>query len=175
MNEEIKNIVQKIKAFAFDVDGVFSGHILMDCNGNQLHPLNMKDGYAMQLLNKLNLPVAIITGGNSEMVKKRFLRLGVPEQNIYMRSFDKQIPFDEFIKRYNLQKDEVAFMGDDMPDYKVMQHCGLPVCPADASEDILKLSKYVTKRSAGYGCVRELVEMVLKEQGKWWTEKTFTW
>lgn len=164
---------KNVKAFAFDVDGVFSGQILLGADGQQIHPLNMKDGYAIQLLVKLGYPLAIITGGTSELVKTRFERLGVTD--IFLRSSNKLNVFTGFIEKYSLQPQNVLYMGDDIPDYQIMQKVGFAVCPSDAATDILELSDWTTSLKGGEGCVREIIELVLKAQNNWMGKESFIW
>ena len=167
--EELKHI----KAFAFDVDGVFSGNIFLSSTGEQLRTMNIKDGYAVQLAVKKGFPIAIITGGFSDGIKIRFEGLGVTD--IYMRSSNKPHDFKDFINKHNLDISSVLYMGDDLPDYEVMKKVGLPVCPADAAEEIKSLSKYISIAKGGEGCVREVIEQVLRAQEKWMDKDAFIW
>jgi 3-deoxy-D-manno-octulosonate 8-phosphate phosphatase (KDO 8-P phosphatase) len=162
----------KVKAFAFDVDGVLSSQVIpLHPSGEPMRTANIKDGYALQLAVKLGYPVAIITGGNTESVHKRYTNLGVPD--VYMKSSTKIIDFKAWISKYNLSPENVLYMGDDLPDYPVMKEAGVPVCPSDAVEEIKSLCKYISHFKGGEGCVRDVVEQVLRAQGKW--GKDFTW
>lgn len=168
--EELSNI----KAFVFDVDGVFSDcRVSLFPSGEMVRTMNIKDGYAIQLAVKKGYPVAIITGGFSKAVKKRFQYLGV--KDIYLRSSSKLDDLQHFISRNHLTIEEVLYMGDDIPDLKVMQHVGFPACPADAAEEIKSVSKYISDRNGGSGCVRDIVEQVMKLQGKWLDQDAFYW
>ena len=144
--------LKKIKALVFDVDGVLSAEtIYLHPNGEPMRTVNIKDGYALQLAVKCGLHVAIITGGNTEAVRKRYEGLGIKDE-------------------------EILYMGDDIPDYEVMRLCGLPCCPADAAPEIKETAVYISHRNGGYGCGRDVVEQVLKAQGKWMAhEKAFGW
>ena len=165
----------KIKAIIFDIDGVLSTEtIQMDSNGEPLRTINIKDGYAIQLAQKVGLRIVILTGGYSESIRLRYEKLGV--ENIYMRCLVKIKVYDEFLSEYGLNDDEVIYVGDDIPDYEIMKRCGCPCCPADACADIKKISRYISTKSGGYGCGRDIVEQVLRAQKKWLScEKAFCW
>jgi 3-deoxy-D-manno-octulosonate 8-phosphate phosphatase (KDO 8-P phosphatase) len=173
----MNNIREKfgnIKAFAFDVDGVFTdGNVLLHPKGQYLRKMNIKDGYAVQYAIKTGYPVAIITGGYSRMVKKRFSYLGV--KDIYMRSIQKTDAFEHFRNKYGLTFENILYMGDDIPDYEVMKQAGLAVCPADASQEIKEISAYVSYQRGGEGCVRDIIEQVLRLQSKWMKDGAFLW
>lgn len=167
--EELINV----KAFAFDVDGVFSGNIFLTENGDQLRTMNIKDGYAVQLAIKKGYPMAIITGGVSEGILKRFEGLGV--KDIFMGCKQKTIEFEIFLKKHSLNASDILYMGDDIPDYKIMKSAGVPVCPADAAEEIKSISKYISDIKGGKGCVRDVIEQVLRAQGKWMDDDAHNW
>ena len=167
--------LKKIRGLAFDVDGVLSTNNVTLIEGCQpCRTANIKDGYALQLAVKCGLEVAIITGGRSESVRVRYEGLGV--QNVFLGSSVKTITFDEWLKKTSLQPEQVLYMGDDIPDYEVMQKCGCPCCPADAAVEIKQTSLYVSPKEGGMGCVRDVVEQVLRAQGHWMTSaKAFGW
>lgn len=170
----LKEHLNSIKAFAFDVDGVFSDSIVMlHPNGELMRTMNIKDGYAIQLAVKKNYPIAIITGGNSESVKTRFVNLGVTD--VYLKSYNKMEDLTDFCAKYDLEFSDILYMGDDMPDYDVMKNVGFPVCPADAAYEIQEISKYISSKKGGMGCVRDVIEQVLKLQGKWMDGYAFQW
>jgi len=170
-----KERLNSIRAFAFDVDGVFSDSIvLLHPNGDLMRTMNIKDGYAVHLAVKKKYPFAIITGGNSQSVKTRFENLGVTD--IYLKSYNKLDDLTDFCSKYDLNFEDVLYMGDDMPDYEVMRRVGFPACPSDASYEIKEISKYISSRKGGAGCVRDVIEQVLKLQGKWMDgEDAFRW
>lgn len=158
--------LHKIKAFAFDVDGVMTdGMVLGTDTGDLLRQYNSKDGYAVRYAVSQGFPVAIITGGSSDSIRNRYNLLDI--KDVYLASRVKLPDFDHFCKKHNLQREEVLFMGDDIPDIPVMQVCGMPVCPADAVPEVKKVSKYISNLEGGKGCVRDIVEQVLKVHGKW--------
>ncbi len=168
-----KELLPKVKAFVFDVDGVFSGNIYLSSSGEQWRSMNIKDGYAVQLAVKKAYPIAIITGGMCEAIRLRFEGLGV--RDIYMGVSKKMEVFDDFISRYKIDPENVMYMGDDLPDYEVMKRVGIPVCPADAAVEIKLLSKYISHIKGGEGCVRDVIEQVLRAQNKWFDEDAFAW
>ncbi len=167
--------LKKIKAFAFDVDGVLSGEIIpLHPSGEPMRTVNTKDGYAIQLAVKLGFDVAIITGGRTEAVRIRFAGLGV--KDIYLGSSIKIKDYEDFKAKRDLQDEEILFMGDDIPDMEVMQACGLPCAPKDGVPDVKAVSKYVSHLPGGAGCGRDVIEQVLRAQGKWLVSQTaFGW
>jgi 3-deoxy-D-manno-octulosonate 8-phosphate phosphatase (KDO 8-P phosphatase) len=164
--DNFKEQLKNIKAFVFDVDGVFSQHVYLTPNGDMMRTMNTKDGFALwYAVNEKSFYSAIITGGYSESVKIRFNAMGVTD--VYIKSTDKLDDFEDFIYKYDLKAEEVLYMGDDIPDYQVMKVAGLPVCPADAAEEIKSISVYISDKKGGDGCVRDVIEQVLRAQGKW--------
>ena len=160
--------LKEIKAMAFDVDGVFTdGCILTLDNGDLLRIQNAKDGFGLRMAVLKNYPIAIITGAYSESVKKRFLGIGIPEENIYMKARNKVPDFISFCRQYGLKPSEVAFVGDDIPDIPVLKICGLAVCPSGAVTEVKEVCDYVSLYSGGHGCVRDLVEQILKIHNDW--------
>lgn len=167
--------LSKIKAIVFDVDGVLStSTIPMDNDGQPIRSLNIKDGYAVQLAVKKGLNIAIITGGKTEQIRRRYESLGV--KHIYIGSSVKMKDYEDLLQKTGVTDDEVLYMGDDIPDYEIMQRVGLPCCPADAAPEIKAISKYVSPCMGGYGCGRDVIEQVLKAHGKWMDDKiAFGW
>jgi 3-deoxy-D-manno-octulosonate 8-phosphate phosphatase (KDO 8-P phosphatase) len=118
--------------------------------------------------------VAIITGGSTRAVRIRFEGLGV--KDVYLGSSVKMKDYEAFKAKYGLKDEEILYMGDDIPDYEVMKKCGLPCCPADAASDIKSVSAYISHLNGGCGCGRDVIEQVLRAQGKWMSdEKAFGW
>lgn len=167
--------LKKIKALVFDVDGVLSAATIpMDEEGQPLRTLNVKDGYALQLAVKMGLHICIITGGRSQVIEKRYRYLGV--EHIYIGSSYKIADLEDFMQKTGISLDEILYMGDDIPDYEVMQLVGLPVCPIDATPEIKDISLYVSPVVGGQGCVRDVVVQVMKAQGLWMADKkAFGW
>jgi 3-deoxy-D-manno-octulosonate 8-phosphate phosphatase (KDO 8-P phosphatase) len=167
--------LSKIRAIIFDVDGVLSKEtISLHPNGEPMRTVNIKDGYAIQLAQKLGLRIVILTGGKTEAVRLRYARLGV--EDIFMGCAVKVKAYDEFLERYGLKDEEVMYMGDDIPDLEIMRRVGCPVCPKDACPEVLETSIYVSHLRGGYGCGRDVIEQTLRAQGKWvMNEKAFGW
>lgn len=167
--------LKKIKALVFDVDGVLSAEtIYLHPNGEPMRTVNIKDGYALQLAVKCGLHVAIITGGNTEAVRKRYEGLGI--KDVYLAAAVKTKEYAHFKEKHGLKDEEILYMGDDIPDYEVMSLCGLPCCPADAAPEIKEVAAYISHRNGGYGCGRDVVEQVLRAHGKWMShEAAFGW
>ncbi len=174
MEKNYKERLNRITTFCFDVDGVFTNGIvmLMD-NGEQLRTANVRDGYAVQLAVKKGYRVVIISGGRQEAVRKRFEGLGV--KDVFLGAEDKVKVFEEYIATHDIDPETVCYMGDDIPDYKVMQKVGLPCCPANAVQEIKSVSKYVSPQNGGDACVRDILEQTMKAQGKWMDNEAHTW
>lgn len=170
-----ESALQKIRAIIFDIDGVLStSTIQMDSDGQPIRSLNIKDGYAIQLAVKRGLRLAIITGGKTENVRLRYEGLGV--QDIHIGVSMKLGVYEDFKQKYGLKDEEIIYVGDDIPDYEIMLRCGLPCCPADAAQEIKGISHYISPFTGGQGCGRDIIEQVLKAQGKWIMDKTaFGW
>ena len=164
----------KIKSFVFDVDGVLSpSTISLHPSGEPMRMVNIKDGYVMQLAVKLGYKIAIITGGKTQAVFDRYKGLGV--ESIYMGISRKFPTYIEFRDKFNLTDEEIMYMGDDIPDYEIMKVVGLPCAPADAVPEIKECATYITACNGGNGCAREVIEEVLKAQGKWMNDEAFGW
>ncbi len=161
-----KTKLPKIKAFAFDVDGVFTdGSVLVTEKGEFLRSHNAKDGYALKTAVDKGFPVAIITGGAANSIKLRFNALGI--KDIYLTSMNKAPDFQDFCKKYNLDPSEVIYMGDDIPDLDILNICGLACCPSDAVNEVKVASDYISIHPGGKGCVRDIIEQTLRVQGLW--------
>ena len=159
---------EDIKAFAFDVDGVFTdGLVLAMPDGDLLRQFNSKDCYAVRTAVNNGYPCAIITGGVSQSILNRSRSLGVEDRHLYMLSKDKEIDFLDFCRSIGLDPSQVVFVGDDIPDIPAMEAAGLGVCPADAVAEVRSAADLVSRYPGGRGCIRDLVEQVLKAQGKW--------
>jgi len=158
--------LKEITAFVFDVDGVLTtGDVIATEGGELLRTFNIKDGYALQLAVKKGYTVCIISGGKGLAMEKRFESLGITE--VFLGVGDKVGVYGDFLLRNQLDSSSVLYMGDDIPDLKVMQMVGLPVCPADAVEEIKAVATYISPYTGGKTAVRDIIEKVLKVQGKW--------
>ncbi|HBK84036.1 MAG TPA: 3-deoxy-D-manno-octulosonate 8-phosphate phosphatase [Flavobacterium sp.] len=168
MSKSYKELMNNITTFIFDVDGVLTdGSIHITQTGEMLRHMNIRDGYAMKTALENGYTVCIISGGSNEGVKIRLRNLGITD--IYLGVPNKVETFNEFIELYNINPDEVLYMGDDIPDFHVMQLVGLPTCPQNAVPEIKKISTYISHLNGGNGCVRDVIEQVMKVQGKWMT------
>lgn len=166
--------LSRIRAMAFDVDGVLSNSLMILPGGQPWRTANVKDGYALQLAVKSGLQMAIITGGRSEAVQERYEGLGF--QDVYCGCGMKLETLESWMAKYNLHPDEVLYMGDDIPDYEVMKRVGCSCCPSDAAHEIKEIATYVSPYIGGGGCARDVVEQVLRAQGKWMaTAEAFGW
>ena len=161
----LKNF-KAISVFVFDVDGVLTdGTLLVMDDGLMIRKMHVKDGYALQLAVKKGFLIIIISGGNSPQVKDRLLKLGIT--NIYISVENKLEKLKALASELNIERENMLYMGDDIPDLEVMQYCGLACCPADAVAEIKKVSQYISPLKGGEGCVRDVIEKVLKLQNKW--------
>ena len=167
--------LKKIKAIIFDIDGVLSSEtITLSSEGVPLRTVNIKDGYAIQLAMKLGLRIAIMTGANVPSVRVRYEGLGV--EDVYLGCAVKIETYNQFLEKYGLTDEEIMYMGDDIPDLEIMRRVGCPVCPKDACPEIKEASLYVSDRIGGHGCGRDVIEQVLRAQGKWvMNAKAFGW
>ena len=167
--------LQKIKAVVFDVDGVLSAStIQMDGQGEPVRPIHIKDGYAIQLAVKHGIRLAIMTGGHNENIRFRYEYLGI--KDVYINCSMKIRTWEELLSKYDLHEEEIIYVGDDIPDYEVMKRAGCPCCPKDACTEIKEISTYVSDYEGGHGVARDILEQVLKAQGKWvLNEKAFGW
>ncbi len=155
-----------INTFIFDVDGVLTdGTIHVAPNGELLRNMNIRDGYAMKAAVENGYNVCIISGGSNEGVRTRLRNLGLTD--IHLGVSDKVASYKKYIELYNIQPNQVLYMGDDIPDFWVMQEVGLPACPQDAAPEIKKISTYISHINGGKGAVRDVIEQVMKVQGKW--------
>lgn len=163
-------LLEKLKGittFVFDVDGVLTnGDVQATPSGELLRTFNIKDGYALQLAVKKGYHVCIISGGKGEAMEKRFQNLGIPD--IFLGVSDKVIVYNEYVNRYHLQSKEILYMGDDLPDLQVMKLAGTATCPADASPEIKAISSFISPFRGGKTAVRDIIEKVLRVQGKWY-------
>lgn len=168
-----KEGLNKITTFIFDVDGVITNGDVILHNDEVIRTMNSRDGYALQYARKMGFNIFIITGGNSEEVKKRLLNVGATE--VILSSRNKVNDYKLLQKKYGFKNDEVMYMGDDIPDYKIMKLVGVSACPQDASVEIKHIADYQSPNNGGRHCVRDIIEQTLRNQGKWFTEQAFEW
>ena len=164
-----------IRAIIFDIDGVLSAEtIVLSAEGEPLRTVNIKDGYAIQLAQKLGLRIVILTGGRTQSVRKRYEGLGVP--TVVLGAAHKAPIFKQWMNNHGLTAEQVVFVGDDIPDLPAMRLAGLAVAPADAAAEVLNAANYVSPCRGGYGVARDLLEQILRARGQWLHDATaFGW
>ncbi|MCH4553508.1 KdsC family phosphatase [Aestuariibaculum lutulentum] len=161
-----KEYLQHITTFIFDVDGVLTdGSLNVTTTGELLRTMNVRDGFALKFAVNAGYNVAIISAGQNEGVKVRLEALGV--NPVFLNASNKAEKFTNYTQENNIKPENVLYMGDDIPDHAVMQLVGLPTCPQDAVPEIKSVSKYISHKKGGEGAVRDVIEQVLKVQGKW--------
>ena len=166
MKKSYKEYLNTIQMFIFDVDGVFTdGSLLIDKEGNLLRTMNVKDGYAVKIALNNGYRVCVISGGTNEAVKSRLSALGI--EDVYLGIHNKLECYEGLLKKYNVASQNILYMGDDLPDIPVMTKVGLAACPQDAVAEVKAISLYVSHKNGGKACVRDVIEQVLKVQGKW--------
>lgn len=161
-----KELLNHITTFAFDVDGVFTnGNLQISSSGALIRTMSVKDGFVVKEALKAGYEIIVISGGTNPMVKTRLKDLGIT--NIHLGVADKVECLDEFMDVYNINPEHIAYMGDDVPDIGPMNMVGLATCPQDAVPEIKAISAYISHKKGGEGCVRDLIEQVMKAQNKW--------
>ncbi|NQV77339.1 MAG: HAD-IIIA family hydrolase [Lutibacter sp.] len=166
MEKSYKEIMPQITTLIFDVDGVLTnGVVTVFPDGEMVRNMNIKDGYALKTAVMAGYNVCVISGGTNEGVRTRLEGLGI--KNIYLGAHNKLIQFEEYTNLHTLKPENILYMGDDIPDYPVMKKVALPCCPNDAAPEIKEVSLYISHKKGGSGCVRDVIEQVLKVQGKW--------
>ena len=172
MNYKAK--LHEIKAFVFDYDGVISDGNIWSANDTIIvRSGNIKDGYAMQYALRKGYLIAILSGGSGDSIRSRMKMLGV--EDVYLGSHRKKEIFEDFLKDKQLLPEQVLYVGDDIPDYDVMRLAGVSACPADAAEEIKAVADYISHKNGGCGCVRDVIEQVLRLQGQWFHEDAKAW
>ncbi|MDO5760568.1 MAG: HAD hydrolase-like protein [Bacteroidota bacterium] len=171
-----KGKLHNIKAFIFDYDGVLTDGMIYT-SGKDLNIVlrngNVKDGYAIQYALKLGFKVAVISGGRGNSIKQRLEMLGI--KDVFLKVKEKLSVYENYLKCNHLTKENVLYMGDDIPDYDIMVNSGVATCPSDAAEEIKQVADYISNKKGGEGCVRDVIEQVLRLQGLWFNEKAKEW
>ena len=166
MEKSYKQYLKEITTFVFDVDGVFTdGTVLVTTQGELLRRMSVKDGYALKTAILKGYNVCIITGGTNEGVRERLKGLGVT--TFYMGAHHKGDPLVEYMDVYGISPENILYMGDDMPDIPPMRMVALPTCPQNAIHEVKAVCKYISHKNGGDGCVRDVIEQVLKVRGDW--------
>lgn len=169
-----KEKLNHINTFIFDVDGVLTdGTVTLFPNGEQIRKMNTRDGYAIQYAIKKGYRIAVISGGSSKGVEQRLNYLGLAD--VYLGCSDKVKSFSELVRKHQLNTDHVLYMGDDLPDWGVMQQVGLPTCPQNAATEIKQIAEYISPLNGGAGCVRDVIEQTLRAQGVWAEKNELGW
>lgn len=169
-----KEDLRAVKAFVFDVDGVLSLQTIgLNTFGVPNRTINLRDGYAIKMAVQKGYFVGVITGNNAKEYLKRLKQLGV--KDVYLNSSVKMNDYLLFMKKHSLDDSSIMYMGDDIPDYNVMKRVGVPVCPADADSEIKQISSYISDKRGGEGCVRDVIEQVLRLNNQWMDAEAFTW
>ncbi len=164
--ENILSLFKPVRHFIFDIDGVLTdGTLIISADGTLLRSMNIKDGYAIQLAIKNGFTVSVISGAKGEAIEKRLLGLGV--EDVHLGIENKIQTFKKVVEKGNLALSNILYMGDDMPDLEVMKQVSFPCCPSDACHEIKEVSRYISPLSGGKGCVRDVIEKVLKLNGCW--------
>ena len=161
-----KEDIARVEAMIFDVDGVMTdGRIIPTAEGDFIRCYNCKDGYALAYAIRHGYRVCVITGGYGKILERRLRMLGM--QDFYIDCMDKITTLREYMKKYNLNHENVLYMGDDIPDLECMREVGMPVCPADSAPEVIECSRYISEFEGGRGAVRDIVEQVLRARGDW--------
>lgn len=165
-NTNYKKKLSNITTFVFDVDGVLSdGVVILESTGEMVRSMTTRDGFAIQYAAKNGYNVCIISGGNSEMVKKRMNYLGVTD--VYLSVGKKIDILNNYCKEKNILMENILYMGDDIPDYDCIKSVGIGTCPNDAVSEIREIADYISHIDGGKGCARDVIEQTLKVQGNW--------
>jgi len=166
MEKSYKEYLKNISTFVFDVDGVLTdGTLIITSEGEMLRKMNVKDGYALKTALQKGYNICIITGGTNEGVRLRLKGLGITD--IYLGAHHKEDPLKEYLDIYEIAPENVLYMGDDMPDIPPMKLVGLSSCPQNAIPEVKEVCDYVSHKNGGDGCVRDVIEQVLKVKGDW--------
>ena len=166
MKINYKEKFENINSFIFDVDGVLTnGGLYIFPDGNFVRKMNAKDGFALKLALKKDYNIAIITGGREKNIKERLEKLGIT--NIFLNAHDKLPILNKYLSDNKIDPNTSLYMGDDIPDLKPMKNIGLACCPNDAVYEIKEISHYISNINGGCGCVRDVVEQVLKANNDW--------
>jgi 3-deoxy-D-manno-octulosonate 8-phosphate phosphatase (KDO 8-P phosphatase) len=169
-----KDKLHHITTFIFDYDGVLTdGTVFPSADGEMMRAANVKDGYALQLAVKKGYRIAIISGGKSDTMVQRMKALNVDD--VFLGVSNKREVFDKYVKDHQLKMEEILYMGDDIPDYELLQIAGVSTCPHDAAEEIQEIVDYISHKPGGKGAVRDILRQVMKLQGKWFDKEAFHW
>ena len=169
-----KKKLSQITTFIFDVDGVLTdGNVILESSGEMVRTMHTRDGYALQHAVKKGYHIVIISGGSSLMVKKRLEGLGI--EYIYLGKNQKLPVLNEHLKKHNISRNQVLYMGDDIPDLPCLKVVGISSCPKDASIEVREICDYISHINGGKGCVRDVLEQTMRIQNKWMDDDAYSW
>ena len=169
-----KEKLGEIKAFVFDFDGVMTdGSVWTFGDGETVRCGNIKDGFAIQYAVKKGYTIAVISGATSKSIDNRMEMLGVTQ--VYTGCGDKIKTYEQFLQQNNLTDNQVLYMGDDLPDYPLLRRAGVATCPADAAVEVKEIADYISIHPGGRGCVRDVIEQVLRLHGQWFHQDAVVW
>jgi 3-deoxy-D-manno-octulosonate 8-phosphate phosphatase (KDO 8-P phosphatase) len=173
MKKSYKELLPQITTFIFDVDGVFTNGDVLLMGHDNVRIINSRDGYAVQHASKMGYRILVISGGSSEQIKIVLLELGAKE--VFLKCANKVTAYESLQKKYGFKDSEVLYMGDDIPDYRVMERVGVSTCPQDAAIEIKALAMYQSPFNGGRHCVRDVIEQTLRVQGNWFNDEAHHW
>jgi 3-deoxy-D-manno-octulosonate 8-phosphate phosphatase (KDO 8-P phosphatase) len=166
MSENFKSRLKNINTLIFDIDGVLNdGNIFFMADGAHVRPLHNKDNFALQQAVKKGYTIVIISGGNAALIKDFLQEIGI--EYVFLKQHDKLSCYKDFIAEHTIDENQILYMGDDLPDYEVMQRVSVACCPADAAIEIKNISIYVSPKNGGEGCARDIIEQVMRVRGDW--------
>lgn len=161
-----KALLKTINTLIFDVDGVLTdSSVLVTSEGEMLRKMNTRDGFALKAAVNAGLNVCIISGGSNEGVRMRLQGLGL--KDVILGAHDKIKNMEKLMSSLNVSKEEIMYMGDDIPDLPAMALAGLTCCPQDAAPEVKAVSQYISHKNGGHGAARDIIEQILKIQGYW--------
>jgi len=173
MKQNYKEKLASINTFLFDIDGVLTDGTVWAFENELVRRFNAKDSFAMRFAIANGFRIFIITGGDSEVVRKTMLRLGCTD--VILKAAHKAKAFDDLKEKYALQEENCLYVGDDLPDISLLKRVKVSVCPADAAVNVLKICDYQSLYNGGKGCVRDIIEQTMRVQGKWEIEEDYEW
>lgn len=166
MKTNYKEMLRDVTTFVFDIDGVFTdSSVLITTSGELLRKMSIRDGYAVKTAIDKGYRICVISGGSNEGVRVRLRGLGVTD--IYLGAGHKEDRLREYMLDYGIAPGEILYMGDDIPDIPAMRMVGLVACPQNAAPEVKALSHYISHLNGGEGCVRDIIQQVMKVQGQW--------
>ncbi|KPM48013.1 KdsC family phosphatase [Jiulongibacter sediminis] len=168
MDLRLKGRIGKISTLIFDVDGVFTDGTIIVTDIDVQRVFNVKDGYAVQMALKAGYKMAVISGGKQESIRTRLGGLGIPEIHLSVSTDGKPAVLDSLLAKWELEEEEVLYIGDDIPDLLLMKGRKIfKACPVDARPEVLDQADFICPSKGGHGAVRDVIELVMKTQDTW--------